>query len=261
MAVYRNDENKTWYTTFCDHNAEGQRKHKTKRSFKTQAETAVRERDFLEYYSETMEMAFEDFAELYFSDVEPRIRMNTMLTKKSIVSKYITPAFKGKRMSEITGKDILRWQNNLMDGGADAKGLSSTYLRTINSQVSVIFNHAVRYYDLRLNPMRSVAPIGEKSPTEMLFWTKDDDRIFQTSKSFLHYEMRRCSNAAGVKGIRVHDLRHSHVSLLINMEYSALSIADRIGHESVDITYRYAHLLLSVQTDMTDSLNEARGGF
>lgn len=44
---------------------------------------------------------------------------------------------------------------------------------------------------------------------------------------------------SGVKRIRVHDLRHSHVSLLINMGFTVLAIADRMGHESIDITYRY----------------------
>jgi integrase len=57
--------------------------------------------------------------------------------------------------------------------------------------------------------------------------------------------------------IRIHDLRHSHVSLLIHMGYSALAIAQRMGHESIDITYRYAHLFPSVQTDMARRLNEA----
>ena len=45
--------------------------------------------------------------------------------------------------------------------------------------------------------------------------------------------------ASGVKRIRVHDLRHSHISLLIEMGFSALAIAERVGHESIDITYRY----------------------
>ncbi|NMW85235.1 tyrosine-type recombinase/integrase, partial [Peptoniphilus sp. AGMB00490] len=40
----------------------------------------------------------------------------------------------------------------------------------------------------------------------------------------------------------IHDLRHSHVSLLIELGFSATAIADRVGHESIHITYRYAHL-------------------
>lgn len=43
------------------------------------------------------------------------------------------------------------------------------------------------------------------------------------------------------------NLRHGHISLLIDMGFSAVAIADRVGHESIDITYRYAHLFPSKQ--------------
>lgn len=68
--------------------------------------------------------------------------------------------------------------------------------------------------------------------------------------------MDRGVKACGVKRIRIHDLRHSHVSLLINMGFSALAIGNRIGHESEKITYRYAHLFPSVQDDMAEALDE-----
>ena len=61
-----------------------------------------------------------------------------------------------------------------------------------------------------------------------------------------------------MKRIRIHDLRHSHVSLLIEMGFSALAIADRVGHESVDITYKYAHLFPSKQQEMAQKLDMAR---
>lgn len=70
--------------------------------------------------------------------------------------------------------------------------------------------------------------------------------------------MRRGCEASGVKKIRIHDIRHSHVSLLIDMGFSAVAIASRVGHESIDITYRYAHLFPTRQTDMADKLNNVR---
>ena len=78
------------------------------------------------------------------------------------------------------------------------------------------------------------------------------------TKSYLHHEMDRGAKEAGVKRIRIHDLRHSHVSLLIEMGFSALAIADRVGHESVDITYKYAHLFPSKQQEMAQKLNMKR---
>ena len=71
----------------------------------------------------------------------------------------------------------------------------------------------------------------------MLYGLKEDERIFTISKS---------------------DLRHSHVSLLINMGFTVLAIADRMGHESIDITYRYAHLFPSEQTQMAEQLDIER---
>ncbi len=97
-----------------------------------------------------------------------------------------------------------------------------------------------------------------ESYLSMLYGLKENDRIFQISKSYLHHEMDRGVKLSGVKRIRIHDLRHSHVSLLINMGYSAVAIAERVGHESVEITYRYAHLFPTIQKDMADRLNEER---
>ena len=91
-----------------------------------------------------------------------------------------------------------------------------------------------------------------------LYAIEDNDRIFEISKSFLHHEMDRGVRLTGVKRIRIHDLRHSHVSLLINMGYSALAIGDRVGHEAIAITYRYAHLFPSIQSDMAVDLNRER---
>lgn len=88
---------------------------------------------------------------------------------------------------------------------------------------------------------------------------KDDDRIFPVSKGYVEHEMKRGCKAAGLKRIRVHDLRHSHVSLLINLGFSAVSIAERTGHKSIDITYRYSHMFPTVQSDMASMLNNMKG--
>lgn len=89
----------------------------------------------------------------------------------------------------------------------------------------------------------------------MFYEPNENDRIFPVSKSYLYHEMDRGSKSADAKRIRIHDLRHSHVSLLIEMGFTALAIADRLGHESIEVTYRYAHLFPSKQTEMADKLD------
>ena len=86
-----------------------------------------------------------------------------------------------------------------------------------------------------------------------------DNRMFPVTKSYLYREMQRGCQETSVKRIRIHDLRHSHISLLIDQGFSAVAIADRVGHESVDITYNYAHLFPSRQTEMADKLDMERG--
>lgn len=94
---------------------------------------------------------------------------------------------------------------------------------------------------------------------KMLYDVGLEDRMFPVTKSYLHREMDRGAKEAGVKRIRIHDIRHSHVSLLIDMGFSATAIADRVGHESIDITYNYAHLFPSKQAEMADKLDMERG--
>lgn len=86
-----------------------------------------------------------------------------------------------------------------------------------------------------------------------------DECLFAATKHFLAHETERGCKASGVKRIRIHDIRHSHVSLLIEMGFSALAITERMGHEAVDITYRYAHLFPTKQDEMAAALDGARG--
>lgn len=83
----------------------------------------------------------------------------------------------------------------------------------------------------------------------------EDKRIFPFTKSYLHHEMRRGCTAGGVKKIKIHGIRHSHISLLIDMGCNAVAIADRVGHESIDITYRYAHIFPSTQQEVISKLD------
>ena len=101
-----------------------------------------------------------------------------------------------------------------------------------------------------------------KDYLDMVFFAyeNEENRLFPVTKSSITRALKRGTEKTNLPKIRVHDLRHSHVSLLIHLGYSAVAIADRMGHESIHITYRYAHLFPSVQDDMAKRLNESMGG-
>ena len=89
----------------------------------------------------------------------------------------------------------------------------------------------------------------------LVYKPNPDDRIFAgVNKSSLNRILKSTAEKAGVKPITVHGLRHSHVSLLINMGVDAVSIGKRIGHKSVEITYRYAHMFPSTQKKLVECL-------
>lgn len=355
MAVYKEDKTGTWRVIYRYTDWNGERKQTQKRGFKTRREAQAWEHEQLNKKNADLDMKFKSFVELYTADVKTRLKENTWATKEHIIRTKLEPYFGKLKMCAITPQQIITWQNELINyRDEQGKAYSPVYLKTVNNQLSAIFNHAVKYYNLRENPCKKAGSMGKKKNREMQFWTKEeylkfagammdkplsyyafemlywcglregellaltpsdfdfekrtvsitksyqrlngqdlittpkteksnrvitmpkflsdeiqdyqkmlydiepDARMFTVTKSYLYREMERGAKEAGVKRIRVHDLRHSHVSLLIDMGFSATAIADRVGHESIEITYNYAHLFPSKQTEMADRLDMER---
>ena len=238
MAVYKEEKTGTWRAVYRYTDWNGERKQTQKRGFKTKREAQAWEREQVHKTSADLDMNFKSFVELYTADMKTRLKENTWATKEHIIRTKLLPYFGKLKMCNITAQQIITWQNEMLNH-KDEKGqpYSPVYLKTVHNQLSAIFNHAVRYYNLRENPCKKAGSMGKKK----------------------NREMDRGSKEAGVPRIRIHDIRHSAVSLLIDMGFSATAIADRVGHESIDITYNYAHLFPSKQTEMADKLNMERG--
>ncbi|MCM1296485.1 MAG: site-specific integrase [Muribaculaceae bacterium] len=91
----------------------------------------------------------------------------------------------------------------------------------------------------------------------MRYELKADDRLFPHTKYFLAHEMEKACQASGVKKIRVHDIRHSHASLLIELGFSPLLIAERLGHEKVQTTLdTYSNLYPNKQIEVVNKLDD-----
>ena len=347
MKAEKDKKTGKWLIQYRYTDWQGKRRKSTKRGFATKREAEEWLRNFLITQKADFDMKFEDFWKMYCADMETRLREHTMRTKKYIVELKILPYFGNKRVNDITAADIRQWQNELIK-----IGYSPTYLKTINNQLSAIFNYAVRYYDLKSNPCVKAGSMGKSKAEEMDFWTgeefrkfidsvmnkrlsymafmtlywtgmrmgellalnpkdvdlekrtisitksyqrlgkkdvitppktpkskrvitipeflaadikdymdslydlQENDRLFPITKYYLEHEMQRGIKESGVKRIRVHDLRHSHASMLIELGFSPLEIANRLGHEKVETTLNtYAHLYPNKQTKLAERLD------
>ena len=179
MPVFKNEDNGTWYVMARYVNWKGERRQKCKRGFATKKEAQEWERMFQLQNASDLDMSFEAFTELYIRDVKTRLKENTWLTKEHIIRTKILPYFGKLRISEISTKEIITWQNELLAYRDEKKKpYSQTYLKTLDIQLSAIFNHAVRYYELRSNPAAKAGNMGSEEHKEMLFWTKEEYQKF-----------------------------------------------------------------------------------
>ncbi len=348
MKAEKDKKTGKWLIQYRYTDWKGNRKKSTKRGFSTKREAEEWLRNFLMSQQADFNMSFEEFVKLYYEDMTPRLREHTMKTKKHIIELKIIPFFGKKSMNTITPADIRKWQNELL-----LKNYSQTYLRTINNQLTAIFNYATQYYDLKNNPCKKAGSIGKNKAEEMNFWTKeefsmfiegvmdkqrsytafmvlfwtgirigellaltpsdidfeektihisksyqridgrdvitppktqkgnriitvpdflladlkdymnniycleDNDRLFPVTKYYMEHEMKRGVKNSGVKHIRIHDIRHSHCAMLMEMGITPLEAAERLGHERVETTLNtYAHLYPNKQRKLSDKLEQ-----
>ena len=84
----------------------------------------------------------------------------------------------------------------------------------------------------------------------------ENERLFPIVQEAVQHKMKRHIAKAGVKDIRVHDLRHSHVAYLINSGIEPLIIKERLGHKDIRITLNtYGHLYPNKQRSVAELLD------
>ena len=177
MGVYK--EGKNWTVQVYYKDWQGNRKRKQKRGFRTKGEAKEWERDFLQQQSQGVDIEFGNFLEIYYKDMDVRLRENTMYTKRYIIDLKIKPYFEKKILSEITVADVRAWQNELLTyKDKNGKGYSPTYLKTVNCQLTAIFNYAMRYYNLQDNPCRKAGAIGKSKGEPKDFWMQEEFNAF-----------------------------------------------------------------------------------
>lgn len=179
MAVIKNNKTGMWEVRTYYKDLTGARKQKTKRGFAKKSEALEWERNFKLKEDQSISMSFKSFVDIYLTDLEPRIKRNTFLTKKHIIETKILPYFGKRKLDDIRTSDVIQWQNEIMKLKKDnGKLFSPTYLKTIHNQLSAILNHAVNMYGLKDNVARKAGTMGKEENKEMEFWTQDEFQAF-----------------------------------------------------------------------------------
>ena len=353
--AYKEKDTKKWTAQWFETNARGEKKKRRKRGFDTKREALEFERQKKLSSVRSMDMKLCEFIEVYFDDKQNELKERTLKNKKYMMMQHVVPYFGEMMMNEISAGQIIQWQNEMQ-----TKGFSDAYLRMIQNQLTSLFTHATRIYDLPVNPCKKVKRMGSDDNRSFDFWTseeyqrfiqtieKDDkyyiifeilfwtgcrigellaltkndidfernrihitktyyrtgrqdiitepktkqsvrvieipeflkkeiknfidhqyglpgnERLFPIVQEAVQHKMKRHMEIAGVKKIRVHDLRHSHVAYLIHRGVEPLLIKERVGHKDIRITLNtYGHLYPNQQrkvADMLDNEKSPNGG-
>lgn len=91
---------------------------------------------------------------------------------------------------------------------------------------------------------------------EMLSSMDKKDKVFNTSYSTAQRHFYKTIEKTTLPRITLHDLRHSHASLLISKGQNILVVAQRLGHTDISMTLNtYSHLLPNAQEQFTKALD------
>lgn len=362
MPVYLNEKTKKYYCSFYYTDWQGKRKKKKKEGFTLARDAKEWERDFLNKAAANCDMKFSALCEYYLEDYKTRRRPTTAKNREYSILKHFLPVFGDMQLSAITPVTVRNWQNTVINAG-----YAETFQRSLNSYLSAIFNYAVKYYNLKDNPVRLAGSIGKGHAGRIDFWTVDEFNRFTaaltTETPFSRQHIHRAANTetllfafnvlfytglrigeflaltvsdynaaeqtlninkslavlngapiiqppkttkskriisipaklcamfdryiasmyepqpeerlfpmlnkhglakalkttaklAGIKAIRLHDLRHSHASMLIELNISPLAISERLGHDDVKTTLNtYSHLYPNKGSEVSQKIN------
>ena len=236
---------------------QGIRKKSTKRGFNTKREAEEWVRNFLMSQQADFNMNFEDFLKLYYDDIAPRIRENTMRTKKYIIDLKILPFFGKKSINSIKPADIRKWQNELM-----AQNYSQTYLRTVNNQLTAIFNYAVKYYDLKSNPCTKAGSMGKNQADEMNFWTKEEfsqflDAVMDKHRSYVGFKILFWTGLriGELLALTIEDIDFDAKTLNVSKSYQRIGKKDVITAPKTPKSNRTISIPEFLLADLKDYIN------
>lgn len=155
----------------------------------------------------------------------------------------------GMRKGELYA---LTWKD--LDFNLKTVDISKSYQRLRGKDVTTPPKTASSYRKIKL-PYPTLEAL--KTYSGAIYDTSSNQPVFHWEKRFIEDGIQQAAELAGVQRIRVHDLRHSHASHLIELGFSPLLIAQRLGHEKVETTMNtYAHLWPSKEDELIATLED-----
>ena len=343
MPAYRDEKRKTWYAKFRYNDWQGKIKQTTKRGFKTKKDALNYEYEFKATSKDGNNITVNKLAEKFIEDRKAHTKPSNYIRLERALKKWVLPFLGELRLKELTPGVVREWQNMMVQSG-----LKASSLKTFNRRCSSLFNFAVKYYGLRINPISITGSIGHAERSNN-FWTVEEfyrfienvvepkykicflilfysgmrlgellaleagdfdfvqnrisiskskmlingeistpktiysvrvidmpigvmqavkeymeqldeipNPVFGMYNSALSVSIHKYAKRAGVKEIRLHDLRHSHASFLINSGVPITTISKRLGHRSPKITLEvYSHMYEKSAEQVTNLLQDA----
>ena len=173
MSVYKDTKRNTWYCQFYYTDWKGNRKQKRKRGFLKKREAQEFERMFLEHFSTSPDVTFKALADKYYNYAKHRQKESTLYNLRGHIDKHYLPFFENLKIVEITSAHIAKWQNNLI-----LSNYKRSYIKTLTSQLSSIFEYAVRHCGLKENPCRNLDQLKDKGNKKFQIWTEQEFNEF-----------------------------------------------------------------------------------
>ena len=125
MAVIKNNNTGKWEVrTYYKDIFTGERKQKTKRGFNKKSEAKAWEEAFKLQRDENLDMPMEAFVEIYLADISPKLKENSLMTKRYIIEEKILPYLGKIKLQEIKPSHVMKWQNEIMTHRLDGDFVS-----------------------------------------------------------------------------------------------------------------------------------------
>ena len=343
MAAYRDEKTKTWYVQFRYRDWQNNSRSTTKRGFKTKKDALNYEHEFKMASADRVDVTVSALIKNYLEDKKLHVKDSTYISIEQTMLNHVEPYLGKVQLHALNPRILRQWQNEIIK-----LNLRPATMVKIHRHCSALLNFAVKYYGLKVNPLRLVGSIGKKEPSTN-FWEFDEfnsfikavcndkyrvifsllffsgmrlgellalnigdfdfknnkiridknkmfpsglitttktaysvrnidmpallmqnirdyiksfkvipNPLFQVTPTSIMQALRKYARLAGVKRIRVHDLRHSHASFLIHKGVPITAISKRLGHKSPKITLEvYSHMYYEAGDQISSILQEA----